>query len=98
MLIFGSANPQEVALAFLHSDHLDDEVGNKEAQKELRHLLEVSFDIELPVSEALSNWRIRLGRHVMLTDLFAALKKQVPSSLSSVSVAASTGGIDARVD
>ena len=97
MLIFGSANPQEVALAFLHSDHLDDEVGKKEAQKELRHLLEVSFDIELPVSEALSNWRIRLGRHVMLTDLFAALKKQVPSSLSSVSVAASTGGIDACV-
>ena len=96
-LIFGSANPQEVALAFLHSDQYDDEIGKKEAQKELRHLLEVSFDIELPASEALSNWRVRLGRHVLLTDLFAALKKQVPSSLSSVSVAASTGGIDACV-
>ena len=33
----------------------------------------------------------------MLTDLFAALKKQVPSSLSSVPVATSTGGIDACV-
>jgi hypothetical protein len=83
-LIFGSANPQEVALAFLHSDQYDEEIGKKEAEKELRHLLQVSFDIELPAAEALSNWRVRLGRHVMLTDLFAALKKQVPSSLSSV--------------
>ena len=95
MLIFGTANPQEVALAFLHSDQYDAEIGKKEAEKELRRLLEVSFDIEFPASEALSNWRVRLGRHVMLTDLFAALKKQVPSSLSSVPVAASTGGIDA---
>jgi hypothetical protein len=85
-LIFGSANPQEVALAFLHSGQHDEEIGKKEAQKELRHLLQVSFDIELPAAEALSNWRVRLGRHVLLTDLFTALKKQVPSSLSSVPV------------
>jgi hypothetical protein len=96
-LIFGSANPQEVALAFLHSDRYDKEIGKKEAEKELRHLLQVSFDIELPVAAALSNWRVRLGRHVMLTDLFAALKKQVPPSLLSVPVATSTGGIDACV-
>ncbi len=96
-LIFGSANPQEVALAFLHSEKHDEEIGKKEAQKELRHLLHVSFDIELPTAEPLSKWRGRLGRHVLLTDLFAALKKQVPSSLSSVPVATSTGGIDACV-
>jgi len=96
-LIFGSANPQEVALAFLHSDKCDEEIGKKEAEKELCHLLQVSFDIELPAAEALANWRVRLGRHVMLTDLFSALKKQVPSSLSSVHVATSTGGIDACV-
>jgi hypothetical protein len=96
-LIFGSANPQEVALAFLHSGQCDEEIGKKEAQKELRHLLQVSFDIELPTTEALSNWRVRLGRHALLTDLFAALKKQIPSSLSSVPVATSTGGVDACV-
>jgi hypothetical protein len=96
-LIFGSANPQEVALAFLHSDQYDEEIGKKEAEKELRHLLQISFDIELPTTEALSKWRGRLGRHVMATDLFAALKKQVPSSLSSVPVASSTAGIDACV-
>jgi hypothetical protein len=96
-LIFGSANPQEVALAFLHSEQHDEEVGKKEAQKELRHLLQISFDMELSAAEALSNWRVRLGRHVLLTDFFAALKKQMPSSLSSVPVANSTGGIDACV-
>src|SRR5882762_7132760 len=96
-LIFGSANPQEVALAFLHSEEHDEEIGKKEAQKELRHLLQVSFDIELSATEALSKWRGQLGRHVLLTDLFATLKKQVPSSLSAVPVAESTGGIDACV-
>ena len=96
-LIFGTANPQEVALTFLHSDRHDEQIGKKEAEKELRHLLQVSFDIELPAAEALSNWRVKLGRHVMVTDLFAAVKKQVPSSLSSVAVAKSTGGIDACV-
>lgn len=96
-LIFGSANPQEVALAFLSSGQYDQEIAKKEAEKELRHLLQVSFDIELSAAEALSNWRIKLARHVLLTDLFAALKKQVPSSLSSVPVASSTGGIDACV-
>jgi hypothetical protein len=96
-LIFGTANPQEVALAFLHSEQHDEEVGKKEAQKELRHLLQISFDIELPAAEDLSNWRVTLGRHVILTDLFAALTNQAPSSLSSVSVAHSTGGVDACV-
>jgi hypothetical protein len=96
-LVFGSANPQEVGLAFLHSDGYDGEIGKKECQKELRHLLQISFQIELLSTEMLSNWRVRLGRHVLLTDLFAALKKQVPASLSSVTVATSTSGIDACV-
>jgi hypothetical protein len=96
-LIFDSANPQEVALAFLHSDRHDEEVGKKDAQKELRHLLQISFDIELPATAALSDWRSQLSRHVLLTDLLAVLKKQVPASLSSVPVANSNGGIDACV-
>ena len=96
-LIFGSANPQEVALAFLHRKQRDEEVGKKGAQKELRHLLQIGFDIELSAIESLSKWRVQLGRHVLLTDLFAALNKQVPSSLSAVPVAKSPGGVDACV-
>jgi hypothetical protein len=96
-LIFGTANPQDVALAFLHSDRYDEEIRKKDAKKDLCHLLQVSFDIELPAGDALPDWRVKMGRHVLLTDLFAALKNEVPSSLSSVAVATSTGGIDACV-
>lgn len=96
-LIFDTANPQEVALAFLHSDRYDEEIAKREAEKELRHLLQISFEIELPATERLSKWRVRLGRQVMMTDLSAALKTQVPSSLASVAAAKSTGGIDACV-
>jgi hypothetical protein len=96
-LIFGSANSQDVALAFLHSDRHDDEVEKKSAQKELRHLLHLGFDIALPAAEPLSNLRVRFARHLLLTDLFAALKTQTPDGLSSVSVAESPGGVDACV-
>jgi hypothetical protein len=96
-LIFGSANPQEVALAFLHSERHDGEVGKKDAQKEMRRLFQMSFDIELPAAEVLANWRVRLGRHVLVTDLFAALNTRMPSSLSSVPVANSASGVDACV-
>jgi hypothetical protein len=95
-LIFGSANPQDVALAFLGSGEADEEIRKKEAQKELQHLLQANFDIDLP-AEAMSNWRVRLGRHVLLTDLFISLKSNVPSSLSSVPVANSSGGKDSCV-
>lgn len=96
-LIFGSANPQEVALAFLNSDQYDNEIGKKEAEKELRRLLEVSFDIELPAAEGLPKWRVKFGRFVLLTDFVTALKKQMPAALSSVPVANSLGGVDACV-
>ncbi|MBS1828811.1 MAG: PglZ domain-containing protein [Acidobacteria bacterium] len=97
MLIFGSANPQDVALAFLGSNEADEEISKKEAQKELQHLLQANFDIDLPGAEALSNWRVRLGRHILLTDLLNSLKGHVPSSLSSVPVANSAGGKDSCV-
>lgn len=96
-LIFGSANSQEVGLAFLQGGKWDEEIIKKAAQKELRDLLEISFDIKFPATEALANWRMRLGRHVLMTDLVASLKKQVPPSLSSVPVATSTSGVESCV-
>jgi hypothetical protein len=96
-LIFGSANPQEVALTFLHDERQDAEVAKKEAGKELRHVLQVGFDIELQATDSLPTWRKKLGRHVLLTDLMAVLRDKVPPSLSSVPVAGTPGGIDACV-
>ena len=82
-LIFGTANPQEVALAFLHGDQHDEEIGKKSAEKELRHLLQVSFDIELPASATLVQLARAAGAHVLLTDLVAALGEHVPAALAS---------------
>ncbi|WAS06087.1 PglZ domain-containing protein [Gloeomargaritales cyanobacterium VI4D9] len=96
-LIFGTANPQEVALAFLHNDRHDQEIAKKAAKTELQHLLAMGFDIQLPAAETLSHWREKLGRHILFTDLCAALKEQVPSPLASVAVAHSPGGVDACV-
>jgi hypothetical protein len=97
-LIFGSANPQEVALAFLHGGDHDGEIEKKSAQNDLRNLLQPSFDIEeFPVSATLTSLRERLARHILLTDLIAGLNKHVPASLSSIKVASSPGGVDSCV-
>jgi len=96
-LLFGSANPQEVALAFLHNDRFDKDIDKREAAKELRHLLETSFELGVLATENLNQLRVRLGRHVLLTDWFAALKKHWPPSLGSVPVAQGMAGIDACV-
>jgi hypothetical protein len=96
-LIFGSANPQDVALAFLQSDQHDEEIGEKSAAHELRNLLHVSFDIELPSSATFVNWRERLARHILLTDLVAALGEHVPAALASAKVAISQGSVNSCV-
>ena len=49
-LIFGSANQHEVALAFLGDDRFDEAISKKEAQKELRFVLQAGFDVDLPVA------------------------------------------------
>lgn len=96
-LIFDSANPQEVALVFLHGDDHDADIEKKTAQNDLRNLLGPSFDIDFPTSATLPTLRERLARHVLLTDFIAGLGQHVPASLSSVKVATSPGGVDACV-
>ena len=75
-LIFGTANPQEVALAFLNDDRYDAAIGAKEAGKELRQLLQMSFDIELPAAEGLPNCRGKLERDKLIATLFLFPKIQ----------------------
>lgn len=96
-LIFGTANPQEAALAVLHDERYDGEIDKKSAHKELRNLLQVSFDIDLPASVTLASLRERLARHILLTDLSAALGEHAPPALATVKMASSPGGVDACV-
>jgi hypothetical protein len=86
-LIFGTANPQDVALAFLNSDTYDEEIDKKAAQRDLIRLLQNAFDVELPENASLSETRQRLARHILLTDLVTGLGDAVPSSLGVVPIA-----------
>jgi hypothetical protein len=95
-VVFGTGNPQEVALAFLDSDRKDAEVVKKSAQGDLLTLLGRAFDAELPAGEALAAGRERLARHVLATDLLAALPA-VPPRLAAVKAAATPAGREACV-
>ena len=90
-LIFGTANPQDVALMFLHSDSLDQEIKKKEASKELRQLLQVAFEIELSPDSSMAEWRVKLGRHALVTDLMACMTNVSTSAMESVSMALRKG-------
>jgi len=96
-LIFGTGNPQEVALAFLGSERFDKDIGKKSAQGELYRLLGVAFDIEFPATATLSESRERLAKHVLVTELVRGLGDSVPSSLGSVEIASTPSGVDSCI-
>ncbi|MGH9427714.1 MAG: hypothetical protein ACRD2L_15600, partial [Terriglobia bacterium] len=81
-LIFGNANPQDVALAFLSTEAFDVEVEKKSARKQLLGLLQNAYDIDFSAEVTLSEARRQLARHVLLTDLLGSLGDSLPSSLA----------------
>jgi hypothetical protein len=94
-LIFGSANPQEVALAFLPSDAFDQEIEKKSARKDLVNLFQTAFDFDAPPAASLAEIRDNLARHILLTELLSHLGDTAPRSVSSVKVAETAVGKDA---
>nr|HDM58874.1 hypothetical protein [Bacillota bacterium] len=94
-LIFGTGNPQEVALSFLDSDRFDESVIKKEAKGELEELLRRDFGFDAPDVTELTDLRRRFARHVLMTDLVSGLDDAVPSKLSSVPVASTPPTTDA---
>ncbi len=85
-VVFGSGNPQEVALAFLASDRLDGEVEKRSARTELLDLFRLNLGLECPRDAPLADVRERLARYVLLTDLVASLGEALPA-LASVKTA-----------
>lgn len=96
-LIFGTVNPQDVALAFLHSENYDADIAKKSAQKDLVGLFAYAFDIALSANGALAASRTQMARHVLLTDLLTGLGAAIPSSLASVTVATEPSAMAACV-
>jgi len=93
-LIFGTDNPQEVALSFLDSDRLDESITTKDAKGELAELLRRDFGFDTPDDENLAELHQRFARHVLMTDFISGLGDAVPSKLSSVPVATTPGTAD----
>ena len=93
-LVYGTANPQEVGLAFLGSDRLDGAIEKKGAIHELMGLLRTAFDIELADETTFGLLRERLARHVLMTDLVTGLEESIPGALGSVKVAQTPVGVD----
>jgi len=94
-LIFGSEHAQDVALAFLSSDHYDAEIVTKDTGAALAALLTRAFDVTLPAGESPAAYRVRLARHILTTDLSVALAGDLPPSLLSVSMAQQPAARDA---
>jgi PglZ domain len=86
-IVFGTSDAKEVALSFLNSDSYDKEIKRKGADTELTILLYEAFDIEIIEDEALEEFRLRIARYILSTDLIVHLQGEVPFSLSSVTVA-----------
>jgi len=97
VLIFGTGNPQEVALSFLDNDRLDESIVKKDAQGEFAELISRDFDFDAPAGIELPDLRQRLARHVLITDFIAGLGDAVPAKFASVPVASTPGSRDACV-
>jgi hypothetical protein len=97
-LIFGTSNPQEVALSFLDSDRHDAEIEKKSAKKELIGLIGAFFDANINVRTGLPRIRETVARHVLMTDLIKALGKAVPPKLGSIEIASTTSAVEACVE
>ncbi len=97
-LIFGTGNPQEVALSFLDNDRLDESITKKDAKGELAELLRRDLGFNAPDREKLDDLRQRLVRHVLMTDLVSGLGKTAPSTLASAPVATTPGTTAACVE
>jgi hypothetical protein len=93
-LVFGTANPQDVALALLGADRYDAEVEKKDCRNDLLTILSTTFDIEFSPAMTLPEARDRLARHVLLTDFVTGLGDSVPPPLASVNVATAPSGLD----
>ncbi len=96
-IIFGTGNPQEVALAFLSGDRHDSEVQKKAAIEEFVGLLRSGFEADLSAEAPLAELRHRLARHILMTDLVTCLGTALPPALASAKVATSPSARDACV-
>ena len=83
-LIFGSGNPENIALRFLTDETIDAEVSLKKAGTTLSDLFQGAFGKALPKGDNLHALRKALGRHLLLVEFIHSLGDTVPTPLQSI--------------
>jgi hypothetical protein len=87
VLLFGKSDPQHVALSLLSSTRYDADIQTKQAEAEIARLLKDAYGLDLPPDKTLEEWRLRLARHLLCTDLLASLSGPLPPQLATLHVA-----------
>jgi len=80
-LIFGTGNPQEIALSFLDCDRLDESIIKKDAKSEFVDLLRRDFGFQASDRAKFEDLRQSLARYVLMTDLISKDQAEVPDTL-----------------
>ncbi|MFB6286292.1 MAG: PglZ domain-containing protein [Candidatus Bipolaricaulia bacterium] len=97
-VVFGTGNPEEIALMFLAQDVADDAIEAKDAGGELQELLRAEFGMPSADERSLEALRQDLARHVLVADFRSGFAGEPPSSLSSLPHPESRAAAEACVD
>jgi hypothetical protein len=83
--IFGTADPQDVALAFLHNERHDAKVVARKAVDELAQLFGRAFGTTLPGDLDCPVLRTNLARHLLTVEFLTSLAGAIPPELATIS-------------
>jgi len=85
-LIFSTSDPQAIALRFLSDECADGELAAKKALPELVKCLSDALGLGIETEQSEADFRARLSRFVLLTDLLVGIG-EMPSALLGAQVA-----------
>jgi hypothetical protein len=93
--IFGTNDPQDVALKFLSDERYDAVLMKRQAVDELAALLARAFGTAFPAAVACAELRERLVRHILTSEFLLTLGQPLPTALASIPLPADEDARDA---
>lgn len=84
--IFGTADPQDVALAFLNDNRHDKNIIARKSADELAQLFGRAFGVTFPANLDCSDLRVRLARHLLMVEFLASLVGALPPELATINL------------
>ncbi len=96
-ILFGTGSPQELALQFLASSRLDDELVRKEAVSELVALLHCGFGANLRTPVEPDGLRAEFARYILATDFLVGIGGESPAEFAGIRLPEKPAAKDACV-